>query len=427
MRGPMQRMALGGLLLSWLLPWLAGPAAAQNFERYCAMPGFADAQRQTIVVLDEHEVFAEADAPDGRNRPWRQFLGMFLLPSNDSALEQNFAPRERVTLVLARKDGGGLRQIFSGCLPTYSAAERKRIAQSAGLMQGVHEFFGGGPLAEAKHDMDLFRIGLGNAVRGALAAENLSSPNAGRDNGIAGSGLIASLRQSRLFNAYYGLPRVVLYADVTRFFGDLPQASDAARARGLSLGQAADLNLGGAELYLAGAHGGQNGAMHDALESFFLATHAGLAGIVPAGALPAFDAPPRRVMRFQGLIRYPDNSFPIRLRIATDENGSLVNSWLSMQASHEQFVPLHGILNCDGDSCSLAGDQQFAQVWNARRRPGSAPAFDQSLPFAGARMIDLTIQGERLRGSISDPLIRFEGVKSLKLEFSATRQVAAQF
>ena len=294
-------------------------------------------------------------------------------------------------------------------------------------MRSVHEFFGSGPAAAAKRDMDLFRIQLGNAFKSALDPAMLSAPGSERGDAIANSSFAASLKQGRLFNPYYGLPRVVLVADLGRLFRGLPGERAAARSAGYRQGAQADLDFGNAELYLAGLKGG-GPVLRDGLEAFALASHAELVALGSTASLPAFRPPPRRVIRYQGLIVYPDNRFPVRIRLAADDNGSLVNSWLSVQTSNEQYAPLHGVLTCvSGGECSFSGDQQFAQLWNPTRGSGAAPSFSENLPFGGARTVHLAIHDGRLTGDISDPLIRFQGVKNFRLEFSASPQPAAQF
>lgn len=419
-----RHLVLAALLAS-LLP---AAAEAQAFDAYCNRPDSTSALRQTVILLDEHDVRAEpGGVVNPGNRPWRQYLGMLLLPANASLLEQNFAPRERVSIALVRKDGAGLRQIFTGCLPFFSPAERARIARDAGVMQHVHEFFGSGPTVRARQDMDLFRIQLGNAFKSALDPSALSMGNE-RSDAPAASSLVASLKQARLFNPYYGLPRIILFSDLARLFHDMPQDRARARKWGFDQGFRSDIDFGNAELYVSGLRGAQNGSLRDGLEAFALASHAELAGVGPFSSLPSFRPAPQRLYRFNGLVQYPDNRFPIRIRLALDENGALVNSWLSVQTSREQFVPLHGTLTCEsGDACVFSGDQQFSQLWNPSRGAGGQPAFGEALPFGGARSLNFQIRDGRLAGSISDSLVRFAGLKSFRLEFSATAQPNARF
>lgn len=417
-------LAAVALLLGLLF---SAAARAENFEQYCNLQDFAAPARQTIVVLDDAILYAETgDQPDSRNAQWRRFLGSLVL-SEQSAIEQVFQPRERVTVAVARRDGAGLRPVFAGCLPFYSADEKKRIRKSAGYTDSLHTFFGTGPVADADKAMRLLRIRFAAAMHDALQPALLSSSAAQRGSvDLGNNGFITSLKGSTLVNFSFGVPRIIFVSDMTRFLGGFP--SDRAKARALALrkAQAADLNLKGAEVYIVGASA--NARAKDALEMFFLASHGELGGMVPSPALPQFAPAPVRVAYYQGLIQYPDNRFPIRLRLATDQNGTSVNSWVSVQTSKEQFSPLRGVLTCQPDRpCAFTGDDVFAQIWNVNRGVSNDPYFDQSLPFAGARTFGFSLNGTTVKGAISDTLLHFKGTKTSRLEFTASRQPNARF
>lgn len=406
--------------------WHSVPSSATVFEQYCNLVGFSAPVRQTIIILDEQHVFPEmGKSPEARNGPWRQFIGNLLF-ADTPTLERNFLPREHVTIFIARKDGAGARTVFSGCLPFFSLSERTKIGQSAGVMQSVNTFFGTGPVAAAKKDMDLFRIRIGDGFRDALQASVLSATSTEQPTAdIMNSGPISSIRQGNFLNLAYGIPRIVIYSDMTRFFAGV---SDQAQARqlGLEKGMAASLNLQGAEVHVVGMSGGA--AAHDALRMFFLATHGELLSTGSAISLPSFAATPVRVTRYQGTIQYPQTGFPIRIRLATDQNGTLVNSWISVQTSEEQFSPLHGVLTCAVNGrCTYSGDDVFSQVWNVKRNVKGTPFLDPSMPFGGARSLKFIIENDTVKGTISDSLIKFEGLRGNKLEFVATRQETALF
>lgn len=415
--------AVGTLLVALAV---AFPAMAENFEQYCSVPDFTAPVRQTIVVLDDALLYPEAgDQTDKRNAQWRRFLGNLVL-SEQSTMEQTFQPRERVTVAIARRDGAGLRPVFAGCLPFYSADEKKKVKQSAGSMDSVHEFFGTGPLADAKKAMNLYRIRFATALHDALQPVLLSPQSAPRGGGDLGNnGFVTSLKGGALVNFAYGIPRIVLVSDMTRLLGGFPADRAKARALALKKAQTADLNFRGAEIYVVGASA--NSVARDALEMFFLASHGELVSIGPVTAIPQFAPAPVHVACYQGLVQYPDNRFPLRLRFATDENGTAVNSWISMQVDREQFNPVHGVLTCPPNrGCLFTGDDVFAQVWNVNRGISSNPVFDQSLPFAGARSLKFSLTGSSIGGSISDSLLHFKGLHGSRLEFTAARQPNAR-
>lgn len=413
----MRKIILGLAMLG-----LGTIAQAAGFEDYCNKPGLPQAQRNTVIVLDEYHVYSEqGKKANERNAGWRRFVGNLLM-GDPLALEQNFQPRERVTLLMARRDGSGVRVLFSGCLPLYSASERSALAANRSVSESVGAFFGRDELSRVKHALDLFRIRLSEATAQALEPSALSPEGLPRNRGDLGNnGLVSSLKQGAVIDMRYGLPRLIVYSDLARFLNGWPAEAPKARRWGLQAGRTADLDLKGAELYLAGVSG--NPAARDALKMFFLAAHSELVASSSGSALPTFQAPPVRVAYYQGFVQYPENRYPLRMRLAVDPNGTAVGSWLSVLTGKEQFNPVHGSLTCGANgACEFVGDDVFAQTWNVNRAPNADPVFDQELPFAGARSLRFTVRGQYVHGAISDTLLRIEGVKGGKLEFDATRQ-----
>jgi hypothetical protein len=418
---------LSAVLVACVLALNAGVAHADNFEQYCGLPDLSVPLRQTVILIDELHVYPEVGKqPDQRNLVWRKFLGNLLL-SDENTLEQNFLPRERVTIALAKRDGTGVRTIFVGCLPFYSADEKKALAQSAGSMQYVNNFFGTGPLANVKRDIDLFRIRMGDAISAGLQPSMLSSANIPHSGGdLAANGFVTSLKQGALVNLTYGIPRFIIFSDMSRYLENFPSERTKVCALALEKAKNADLDFKNAEVYVVGLTG--NAIARNALGMFFLASHGELISTGAATSMPTFQSPPSHVVYYQGLIQYPDNRFPIRIRLATDQNGTVVNSWLSVKTSKEQFSPIHGVVTCQSNgSCIFTGDDVFAQIWNVSRNAGTEPLFDPSLPFAGARSLNFVESGTTVTGSISDTLLHFQGLKDNKLEFDASRQANARF
>lgn len=401
-----------------------GAAQAAEFEQYCNRDGFAVPVRQTLVVLDEQHVFPEpGKAQEPRNASWRRFIGNLIFA--EAAREQNFLPRERVTLLIARKDGAGMRSLFTGCLPFFSAEELAAIAKEAGYKNAIYNFFGASLKDNAKKDMERFRIRVGEGLQEALQPAALSAASAGSTADIAASGIISSLKQGNFINLNYGIPRIVLYSDMTRFFANA-EAGAPGRKLGLEKGVAANLNLKGAEVYVAGMSGGAGA--RDALEMFFLAARAELTGAGSASSLPGFAPNAVRVSFYQGTLQWTNAQSPIRIRLSTDRNGTAVNSWIFVNTDVEQFSPLHGVMTCMSDAqCKFTGDDNFSQAWNVNRAANGAPALNPNMPFGGARSLNFSVEKGVVRGAISDPNIAFQGTRNNRLDFSAARQAAALF
>jgi hypothetical protein len=301
-------------------------------------------------------------------------------------------------------------------------------------MSSVQTFFGTSPVDVARKALETFRMRLGQSIGEALQPAALSTGGAGPDGTLGSSGFVASLRQGgSFFNLALGLPRLIIYSDMTRYFRDIPTSVAAARKAGEQAGEDAGIDLKGAEVYVVGVSG--SARSRDLLSLFFLAARGELQSVGSADMVPRFASAPRSVTRYQGLIHYPDNQFSIRLRIATDTTGSLQSSWLSVQASSEQFSPVHGILTCGAEgSCVYSGDQVFAQIWNPEHGSAKEPTFNPSMPFGGVRYLSFKVENNRLTGKIYDPMVHYIGVaregpdgKPGGLQFEATRQPKGQF
>jgi hypothetical protein len=310
--------------------------------------------------------------------------------------------------------------VFSGCLPFFSPEEKRQIAQRSGGRQYVDMFFRTGPVAEAAKDAELYRVRLSQAVKAALRADALTSERMPRTGGdLAGNSLVSSLKQGLPINYYFGIPRLIIYSDMGRFMGGLPGDRAQARSFAISKAQSADLNLMNSEVYLSGTTA--RAFSKEALEAFFLASHGELISVGSVTGTPTFGPAPVRVSYYQGLVQFPDNQFAIRIRLATDQSGNVVNSWVLMRTNRDHFVPFHGVVTCQGGQpCIYTGDETFSQLWNVQRNEGASPRFDQKLPFYGARSFKFSYNSRELSGEISDPMIIFPGVKEYKLRFKAS-------
>lgn len=415
------------LIFALSITCFSNAARADDYEQYCDIGGVAQATRQTIIVLDERLVYGEnGDQNDGRNGPWRRFIGRLVNFESGNQLEQRFLPRERLSLLLARKDGSGLISVFSGCLPFYSKSEQKKMASDDGATNALNSFMGWTPAATASRDAQTFISRFGEAIRSAVQKSELSTHTQDIDEAqpISG-GLISSLKQGAFIDLGRGLPRVVVVSDMASYFSRLPADVGAARAMGLQSSQAAGLNLRGAEVYVVGEDGNTASSFRDALSMFFLGSRGNLISVGSVQSTPEFLSGPTRVLRYQGLVQFPESQYPIRMRLAMDQNGTLVDSWFSIQGERETYTPLHGVLTCEENGCTYSGDNVFAQVWNIARADHGQPTFDSSLPFGGARVLQFSARENYVRGDISDPIVQFHGQKSGKqqtnrLHFYAT-------
>ncbi len=123
---------------------------------------------------------------------------------------------------------------------------------------------------------------------------------------------------------------------------------------------------------------------------------------------------------------------PVQLRLSASAQGDLINSWIEStwhKAATAQSIatPIGGKMLCHGDACEVRGDRRFAQVWFSD--PQSEPADRGKFPFAGARDIQITIQGPSMTGLVSDELVIFGGRNAARkeLRFELQRVDSGQF
>lgn len=396
-----------------------GAAAAREMEKYCSVTGLQPSVRQSLIIVDEQHIVVEKDKKGlAENRDWRRFANA-LVDLKRTGIARDFLPRERVTFLVARRDGGGLTTLFTGCLPLMSAEEKTAAATAQGAWKSVGDFFGSSPAAEIEKDAERFL----NAFRLSLvdAAQPDKITQAKTADAPIDSGVISSLKRSRAVDLTKGLPRIFLYSDLTRFA--VPAAKDVVTAReaGLAAGQRAGFNLERAELYVVSSgHAGQADLLREYFFSFFLQTRAHLVDFNGAGAVANLLPNPTERHVFQGFIDYPGGKYPMRMRIAHDRNGTVVNSWVSVQSDIERFTPFGGILTCmQPTKCKFTGDKVFAQIWT--KNPNPEPEFEAWMPFAGVREFEFSLDGDTVKGMAFDSAADIRGVADNRLRFELSR------
>lgn len=124
---------------------------------------------------------------------------------------------------------------------------------------------------------------------------------------------------------------------------------------------------------------------------FFLAGEAELETLATAGGALTNIAPPVDVRVFQGSILMqaePELRLPLRMRVAWDQNYSVVNSWIEETQVEVRYSPFNGNISCtEGMGCKFIGDGLFAQIWTDS--PGGkaeCPNSSERLPFGGFRV-----------------------------------------
>ena len=384
-------------LLALLLIVCSAPALAQAKidDSYCVTPDYPAAIRQTTIIIDGSIIVPEPDKPLAENQSWRRFVTQFV-DASDTQIRLRTDARERVSIAVANADGSGISLLFSGCVPLFRTEEEATLSQNASL---IDTFFGADWKRKSKENAEHFArsaaLAMVEGIKSLPAAPAAAAPVAFRE-----SGLVASLGKSVGYSLEAGLPRVVLLTDLGRYEfpnGDLKSVRGLARADA----DAAKIDFARAELHVFGASGKQADAVKNYLEAFALSSRAHLATLTSAGgALNAVGAP-REVEIYQGSIDFAEAAYPLRMRLARDQNGTVVNSWIEVQSALPRYVPFFGILDCaaEGD-CRYVGDNIFAQIWDDDPEPHAD--LQPWEPFGGMRSLGFTVTGDAISGRIKD-------------------------
>ena len=394
-------------------------------ETFCIVDGLAQAQRHTLILIDEN-VLSKTDNPAdfvSLNGKVRDVVLAFADP--DRALSSGASDyRERVSIHILPTDGAASYRVFSGCVPGLSPQE---MADARKKSSAVGDFFSGGVSQKIQNDVADFTTKLiGSLQLGARGAKGAAKAQTGPVEDIS---VFRSLRASgRVINSDAGVPRVVVLTDLSGV--DMPEAAtrEDLRRAAFAAGDASALDFGRADVVFVQGTGG-NDQQREYMDAFLLSQHGKLIywGNERVGALPPA---PNRVTRYVGEVTFSNIEDAVQVRMAIDRNGKLVNSWMILRGLPDQSVPLSGTALCsESGQCEVRSDEGgFSQAWSVA--PGGEPEFDPDMPFYGLRDFEFTAGPQKLSGKLFDPAIRRIGapdseVDSLKVE--AQVQIDATF
>ena len=231
-------------------------------------------------------------------------------------IDQVMAPRERITIAVANSDGSGLTPLFTGCLPTVGKDEAAKLDQET---TGMQRFLGNDwRSSNEKAAEDFSRAATISLVQGLTKAKIGTTEPAAE---FAHGGLIQSLNQAKAYSLSNGLPRLIVYSDLAAY--GLPVADTAtARAKGRSDAETIAIDLQRVEVDLFTPGKATSEAATEYLKSFFLAAKGKVETIAGEGGVLASNGAPVKIAVYQGGISYGSDQYPIRMRVARDQNGS---------------------------------------------------------------------------------------------------------
>jgi len=401
-----------------------GPSGERTYEEYCNYEGLAPSKRHTYILIDERTLVPSRTAEEfiANNAAVRNAVQSFSSPSMavGSAMAE---PRERVSLFLLPADGTSASRIFTGCIPALSSEE---LADLRSEQSEIRRFATGDVARGIEEAQGLFEGLVVAAVRGA--SESVAESLDYSDGAIQNASAFRSLRASgRLVNTEEGLPRVVLISQLNKT--TLPEESDerAMRRSAIEAARESRIDFGLSDVFVIQPSGADD-EQQAFVETFFLAQN-GRLSYWGDQRPPTVDAAPENILRFIGTADYPSGPETIQVRIATDPNGRLVQSWLVLRGQPDRATPLTGQAVCSSaTSCDIRSDDgAFAQAWSLS--PGGDPEFVNSMPFGGLRDFSITASDSALSGKIYDPAVNQIGSNPDKkaIEIEGTQQDNAVF
>jgi len=413
-----KKQALIGLAFAvGVLSWAHATETVVS-EEACTLEGFSRPLRQTIVVIDELaiEPWTNGEMSDGNRRWINAVIG--LAGVQEGQRNENAAPRERITVLLARVNGSDLVRVFIGCPPTFSREEFDRLdVSSTGLKRAFNEWLGKDPRSRVEADQKAFRLRLLGALvqltKDAVKTKSTES---------AFLSLLPDLGRS--FDLGSGIPRIVIFSPLVLVNGNFDNKA-AAREAGFKQASRYAADLKRAEVYVVRGKHEASGLARDYVSALLLGSKGFLVG-VSGETLPALQEPPQMVAVYGGFASYGLVNAPMQIRLAVDSSGSLVNSWVEVSVDKATATPMTGKAICKGanlDNCTIQGDgKDFSQAWAVDPDPNK-PTFDQKLPFSGIRWFQFTTSAKGVNGTFSDPMVIVNKQKEMPFDLATTAHV----
>ena len=129
------------VLVFVFLPLSAVSLELSRAEKYCQLEGFAKANRQTIMFLDEHLI--DVQNGDDITETNREIIRLVMNFVDPEKVRRNniFSPRERFTIFVLPRDGTEPKLLFTGCQPFFSEEEVASIENGKSTMDRRIDIF----------------------------------------------------------------------------------------------------------------------------------------------------------------------------------------------------------------------------------------------------------------------------------------------
>lgn len=379
-----------------------GVSTAQpvKFDQFCAVADMKPALRQTLVVIDASAV--RPSTPETFRSENAELLSLVTGVAEPTRAVSSgaMAPRERLTISVADPVSGGLKQIFTGCVPGVSEQELGERA-SKGEDGAAASYFGSDLQSKISEGGEAF-------WKQALLSLVQVKPSGAAPSGDG----IKSVGVARVFKSIGPsepgvIRRVFVYTDAARGLNNIDKTAASVRAEGFRDAQQLQADLGKADIHMVPAGRPLSDAQGSYLDALLLGIQGNLRSFGPFSP-NTLSKPPVKVLRYTGDLPLAANvRTPMEMQLAVAVDGSLVNSWISYTGSQGvRSTPVTGQFACAADaSCDLRGDPNMALGQRWKTEMGTAAQPLPGGPFGGMRMISGKDDGQTFAGRIYDPII----------------------
>lgn len=308
--------------------FLGGGAGGLD-PRFCQ----TKAARQTVVYIDDSMM------RDGQTDWAEKLLGK---------LKATLAPSERVSIVELSPDSGTSNEKWTGCWPNYSAAQRDRMAKQT-------SYFSSDPLKSLAQQQTFFGIGLQAALNGIYVTHKQREPAFSADNPPAKQIVAAVASDEGRYSHSDVTVRAIVYSNLAEN-SDLGSVYKPLPAPFPNIGKKLGTSLLGSVFYAygIGRGAGNSATVNEQTRTYWSAVlgsmQAAIGGIGSDLSVPN-DVPVEGHSYQVDFKEDPQTPLSGRMSILLDADGTLVDSWISV--NRLSTAELSGTMRCEGDKDAL--------------------------------------------------------------------------
>ena len=303
-----------------------------DLKKYCNQEGI---DRQTIIYLDQG-IIAKKD-PN-----WYK----------DIINKTKFLPGERLQVVTINDGGATVELAWDTCFPKYTSSAYKKLKSK----EGFGSVFTGGIDDQLKADKKSFEKKLYQALGHPLANSRHEQPPIYQSGSFPTKKLVeAFYYDAGRFDLKDGISRVIVFSDMIEKSDLVSHTSLESEVTAKQVAKRFPMFLSHSSFYIYGInYTNKDTALNEKMESFwrqyFLKSGAHIVNYSTQLVLPKKDDGFKARSYSGALVQSDGKKLSTNLRLATQPDGRLVHSWLTIG---DHYMTLEGNMNCSGQNCTV--------------------------------------------------------------------------